>query len=209
MNADALVRDYLRRLDDEARRVVPGQADDLVSDVREHIETALAQADERDEATVRTVLDRLGPPEAIVAAAAEGPTDAVPDTTARSADARLAIARVGPWLLGAVAGVVSVVLWFPMVVSYGFPTPGLPLMVPAVVLAVLVLRRPGGLAFFASTLGVAGALVIALALSVPLTCPAGEFASSCSGPSLGPLIVPSVGLIVVGMLMAGRVLRRS
>ncbi len=209
MDADALVRDYVRRLEDEARRVVPGQADDLVADVREHIETALAQADQRDEAAIRTVLDRLGPPEAIVAAAAEGSTDAERDVTVRSSDTRPAIVRFGPWLLGAVAGVVSVLAWFPLLVSHGFPTPGLPLMVPAVVLAVLVLRRPGGLAFFASTLGVAGALVIALALSVPLTCPNGEFASSCSGPSLGPIIVPSLGLIVVGLLIAGRALRRS
>lgn len=208
MDADALVRDYMRRLEDAAQQAVPEQAADLVADVREHIETALAQADRSDEAAVRTILDRLGSPDAIVAAAAESLREGGRGS-ARLPDASEALRRFGPWALGAVAGVVAVLAWFPMLVSYGFPTPALPLIVPAVVLAAVILRRPGGLAFVASALGVAGALSIALAVSVPLSCPDGEFAATCSGPRLGPLIFPSLGLVALGLLMAGRALRRS
>lgn len=208
MTADALVRDYLRRLEDAAREADPGQASDLVADVRDHIETALAEAGQADEAVVRTVLDRLGPPEAIVAAAAESLREARGRSTPPDG-ARWDLRRLGPWALGAVAGIVAVAAWFPMLVSYGFPTPALPLVVPAALLAAVVLRRPGGVPFVASALGVAGVLVIALALSVPLTCPDGEFAATCSGPRLGPMVVPSLGLVTVGMLLARRALRRS
>jgi hypothetical protein len=208
MDADTLVRDYLRRLEDAAREADPGQASDLVADIRDHIETALAGAGHADEAAIRSVLDRLGPPEVIVAAAAESLRQAGGRSTRRQGATR-GLRRLGPWVLGAVAGIVAVLAWFPMLVSYGFPTPALPLVVPAAALAAVVLRRPGGVAFVASTLGVAGALVIALALSVPLSCPDGEFAATCTGPRLGPMIVPSLGLVTAGMLLARRALRRS
>lgn len=68
MDTKGLVDDYLRRVEREALRLTPGQAADLVGEVREHIDAALAEAGRRDEATVRTVLDQLGAPEAIVAA---------------------------------------------------------------------------------------------------------------------------------------------
>jgi hypothetical protein len=59
--------DYLRRLA-QAARVLPGhEGDELVAEIREHIAAALP--DGASEADVRTVLDALGAPEAIVAAA--------------------------------------------------------------------------------------------------------------------------------------------
>lgn len=70
MDAEALVRDYLAHLevDAEASRLPADRRGELVGEVREHIELALGEAGRRDEATVRTVLDRLGPVQAIVAA---------------------------------------------------------------------------------------------------------------------------------------------
>ena len=68
MGADALITDYLGRLRAASWPLPPGRRDELQAEVAEHIEAALAESGVRDEATVRNVLDRLGPPEDIVAA---------------------------------------------------------------------------------------------------------------------------------------------
>ncbi|HEU0237542.1 MAG TPA: hypothetical protein VFR14_13980 [Candidatus Limnocylindrales bacterium] len=80
MTGDALVRAYLERLGTEARRLPAARRSELVEEIRGHIELALDEAGSRDEATVRTALDRLGSPEAIVDAEADsvnapGPED--------------------------------------------------------------------------------------------------------------------------------------
>ena len=46
---------------------------ELVAEIRDHIQTALAEEQAADEAAVRNVLDRLGPPEEIVEAAEPPP----------------------------------------------------------------------------------------------------------------------------------------
>lgn len=66
--SEALISEYLGRLDAAAWPLSPSRRTELVSEVREHIETALDDAGSRDEATLRNVLDRLGRPEDIVAA---------------------------------------------------------------------------------------------------------------------------------------------
>lgn len=71
-----LVDDYLRRLDGAAEGLPTGRRAELVTEIGEHIREALGASGAGDEATVRTVLDRLGAPEEIVAAAA---ADAAPD----------------------------------------------------------------------------------------------------------------------------------
>lgn len=68
MESDPIVRDYLARLDDAAERLPAGRRGELVAEVREHIESALAAQATTDEATVRNILDRLGTPDEIVAA---------------------------------------------------------------------------------------------------------------------------------------------
>jgi hypothetical protein len=67
MDADVLVRDYLGRLEAASWPLAAPRRAELVGEVREHIETALSEAGQRDEVTVRNVLERLGPPEEIVA----------------------------------------------------------------------------------------------------------------------------------------------
>jgi uncharacterized membrane protein len=86
-DADTLVRDYLGRLEAEARELPADRRADLVGEVREHIELALAQAGRRDEATVRTILDRLGPPETIVTAEATEAPEAVTGASVTAASA--------------------------------------------------------------------------------------------------------------------------
>jgi hypothetical protein len=71
MEADALVRDYLGRLEAAAWPLPADRRRELLVDVREHIESALTQAGRRDEVTARNVLERLGAPEEIVAAETE------------------------------------------------------------------------------------------------------------------------------------------
>jgi uncharacterized membrane protein len=71
MKADALVSDYLGRLEAASWPLPADRRGELIAEVREHIESALAEAGRRDEVTARNVLDRLGAPEEIVAAEAE------------------------------------------------------------------------------------------------------------------------------------------
>ena len=74
VHTDPLVDDYLRRLDAAASALPTHRRDELVTEIRDHLQEALRQAPAGDEAAVRNVLERLGPPEEIVAAA----TDSTP-----------------------------------------------------------------------------------------------------------------------------------
>jgi hypothetical protein len=71
MDGDELVRDYLGRLEAASWPLTPGRRAELAGEVREHIETALAEAGRRDVVAVHNVLERLGRPEEIVATEAE------------------------------------------------------------------------------------------------------------------------------------------
>ncbi len=66
MDAEALVNDYLGRLDAAAGSLPASRRAELAGEMRQHIEMALTEAGSRDEVTVRNVLDRLGPPDEIV-----------------------------------------------------------------------------------------------------------------------------------------------
>ncbi len=108
MDAEALVIDYLGRLEVAAGSLPPSRRAELAGEVRQHIEMALAEAGGRDEVTVRNVLDRLGPPDEIVDAEREdrAPTPAStlgPSAAAgRSAWSGTEIAAVLLLTLGAV-----------------------------------------------------------------------------------------------------------
>jgi hypothetical protein len=67
---DTLVGDYLARLEAAAGVLPAERRAELVDEVRSHIADARAEG-AQDEAAVRTVLDRLGPPAEIVAAAGD------------------------------------------------------------------------------------------------------------------------------------------
>ena len=75
VDANALMQDYLGRLEAAAWRLSVDRRTELVGEVREHIETGLEEVGRRDELTVRNILEGLGPPEEIIAA--EGEPDAV------------------------------------------------------------------------------------------------------------------------------------
>jgi hypothetical protein len=84
MTDEPLVRDYLGRLEAAAWPLAAGRRGELVGEVREHIDAALTEAGRRDEVTVRNVLERLGPPEEIVAAESEADAPAVPRSSTSS-----------------------------------------------------------------------------------------------------------------------------
>ena len=66
---EQLVVDYIARLELAASTLPPGDRADLIEEIRQHIDTAKEAGAVSDEAGMRTLLDRLGEPEAIVASA--------------------------------------------------------------------------------------------------------------------------------------------
>lgn len=72
MDPEMLVRDYVDRLDAAASHLPADRRAELVGEVRDHIELALAEAGQVDAATVHNVLERLGSPQEIVAAETNG-----------------------------------------------------------------------------------------------------------------------------------------
>jgi Domain of unknown function (DUF4190) len=73
VQTDPLVDDYLRRLDAAASRLPADQREELVSEIRDHLQEALRQTPAGDQAAVRNALERLGSPEEIAAAADPAP----------------------------------------------------------------------------------------------------------------------------------------
>jgi uncharacterized membrane protein len=74
VTTDPLADDYLRRLDAAASALPAHRREELVSEIRDHLQEGLRQAPAGDKTAVRNMLERLGPPEEIAAAA----TDATP-----------------------------------------------------------------------------------------------------------------------------------
>jgi hypothetical protein len=68
---DELVADYLARLAAAATALPPDRRAELLTEIREHIDAARVAGAAADEPAVRTLLDRLGEPAEIVAAAAD------------------------------------------------------------------------------------------------------------------------------------------
>jgi hypothetical protein len=68
MNAhtDPLVEDYLRRLDAAAASLPTHRRDELVSEIRDHLQEGLRHSATSDEVAIRNLLERLGAPEEIV-----------------------------------------------------------------------------------------------------------------------------------------------
>jgi len=87
MDPDALIREYLGRLEAAAVALPAEERAELVGDVRGHIEAALAELERIDGTAVRTVLDRLGAPDEIVAAEAEIDAHVTASPSPRAPDA--------------------------------------------------------------------------------------------------------------------------
>ena len=112
VNADPLVEDYLRRLETAASVLPAHRREELVAEISEHLAEALRQVPAGDEAAVRSVLDRLGSPEEIAAAAADplppGQFVRVPDTNG----AAVASLLFGFFWLGGIGSLAALVLGY-------------------------------------------------------------------------------------------------
>lgn len=102
--SEQAVAEYLDRLYECGKSLTRTQIEELMADVREHVAAAVVEAGRDDEATVRTVLDRLGTPEDIVAAAAAETPDAPPAAPAPSPTA-----SAGKWTWRELTAVVFLV----------------------------------------------------------------------------------------------------
>jgi hypothetical protein len=100
VGTNPLVDDYLRRLDTAASALPAPRRDELVSEIREHLQEALRQTPADDQTAVRNALERLGTPEEIAAAAFDTPPHDPSDAVFERTNAL------------AIASVVSAVLWF-------------------------------------------------------------------------------------------------
>jgi hypothetical protein len=68
-HSNPLVADYLRQLERASASLPRARRVELAAEIREHIDDALLEAGAADDVAVRNVLERLGEPEEIVAAA--------------------------------------------------------------------------------------------------------------------------------------------
>jgi hypothetical protein len=73
VHTDHIVDDYLHRLDVAASALPAHRREELTSEIRDHIQEALRQIPAGDETAMRNMLERLGTPEEIVAAAGPPP----------------------------------------------------------------------------------------------------------------------------------------
>ncbi|MBC6468064.1 HAAS signaling domain-containing protein [Actinomadura alba] len=69
---DPLIDEYLDRLETATRTLPSARRAELLAEIKEHIEVTLSQSQDEGEATVRSVLDRLGNPEDIAREAGAG-----------------------------------------------------------------------------------------------------------------------------------------
>jgi len=107
-----LAADYLRRLERAAGVLPRHQRDELVAEIRDHLDAGIGP--DAAEADVRNLLDALGPPEAIVAAARPDGSHPLPERGPREVLALIMLVTGLPmlvfgWLVGA-----ALLLWSPL-----------------------------------------------------------------------------------------------
>jgi uncharacterized membrane protein len=184
LDTDVLVRDYLGRLEAAAASLPVHRRAELAGEVRDHIETALAEAGRSDEVTVRNILERLGSPEEIVAG--EVGQAGTPDDAARAPAA--AVAGTGSrWGALEVTALVLVGLAWPAL----FLPFGLFLWLGFGIVG-LVLVWASGVWSTRQKLITTGIAVALYALLVALTFPF-SFSVRCSGPGETPHACQSGG----------------
>ncbi len=107
-NPEPEIAHYLERLSNAARDLPKGRRSELVAEIEQHIHDAMLETPVDSEADMLTLLDRIGDPEEI-SAAAGGPTRA-PRSTAMERWAIILLLIGGfLWFIGWIAGVV--LLW--------------------------------------------------------------------------------------------------
>ncbi|HEY8452902.1 MAG TPA: hypothetical protein VIL54_12015 [Natronosporangium sp.] len=93
---DRIVDEWLSALEQAAAHLPPDRRRELVADLREHIAVARAELRPETEAGVRTILDRLGDPDVIVAEARDDHPGPPPAATASGAPGAAGTPRAAP-----------------------------------------------------------------------------------------------------------------
>lgn len=191
MDTDPLVRDYVGRLEAAAADLPAGRRAELATEVRDHIEAALADAGGADEVTVRNILDRLGSPEEIVAA--EGGTPIGPEPSATDRERAGGSARVGSrWgALEVTAAVTLGLAWPALLLPYG-PIWWLGLGVAGLVLVSASAAWSGRQKVLITTVIVAlYAATILLTTPVSVQCTTGTPPQACPPGGPSPVVTSS------------------
>ena len=188
VHQSALVADYLRRLERAAAPLPQSRRAELVAEIREHIDDALLEAGAADDVAVRNVLERLGRPEEIAAAA--GPAERRSGRLELAAMIALAIPFLG-WFVGIVL-VGASRAWTGREKAVGVAL----VLVPAVLLA-LGLAVDGGSESAVPLDLVPAPPVLETPVPVPVEGSLSEERGSDSG--LGPIEL----VVVLGTLLAG------
>ncbi len=98
---DRLIQDYLDHLERAAHTLPAAHRAEILAEIKEHISITLSQSEDQSEATVRSVLTRLGTPEDIVREAESG-LPAAPAPPARRRVAAFEIVTVVLLLVGGI-----------------------------------------------------------------------------------------------------------
>ena len=168
--ADRLVDDYLTRLAGASQALPPDGRTESLAEIRGHIAASLSGATDADEAAVRTMLDRLGDPADIVAAAVENdPPEppSVPGTQGRRPGIGLEVGAVVMLTVGSLIPVIGWVVGVILLWSSGLWRRSEKL------LGTLIVPGGPGLALFVAHRGLAqpralGILVLLFVLIAPI-----------------------------------------
>jgi uncharacterized membrane protein len=184
-----LAEHYLRRLEDSAGVLPRRERDELLAEIRSHLEAGIGP--NATEADVRNLLDQLGSPDDIVAAAA--PNRTVARRGAREAFAVVLLVTGFPPIIGWLVGVgllLSSTLWTARQKLLG------------------ILVWPGGLlvvGFSVSLVSVGRGR----SCPVPVGGPAGGPSNACTGSGTSPWAILAAIVIVVAPILVGMYLYRA
>jgi hypothetical protein len=205
--ATQAVKEYLHDLEAELRDLPRSRRQELLGEIHDHIDSALADAPARDEAEVRNVLDRLGDPADIAEEARQ--RFGVPKAKSGALEiAALILLPIGGIILPVIGWFIGVILlWSSRVWTTGEKLAG-------------TLLFPGGLLLPAAlglgVVGVRSCSGVIQPAGQPITGTAQVIIQSCHGPStlytIGAAILMAVLVIVpiaVAVVLASRMRART
>jgi hypothetical protein len=205
--ATQAVKEYLHDLEVELRDLPRSRRQELLGEIHEHIDSALAEAPTHDEAEVRNVLDRLGDPSDIAEEARQ--RFGVPKVKSGALEiAALILLVIGGIILPVIGWFIGVILlWSSRVWTTGEKLAG-------------TLLFPGGLLLPAAlglgAIGVRSCSGVIQPAGRPVTGAAQVIIQSCHGPStlytIGAAILMAVLVIVpiaTAVILARRIRDRT
>jgi uncharacterized membrane protein len=169
VHTNTLVDEYLRRLDAAAAGLPPHRRDELVTEIRDHLEEALRRTPTSDEVAVRNLLERLGPPEDIVEAATDSPpSDQLFGAVRETNSSAIASLLLGLFWFAGIGSVLAIIFGYRArreIKNSGGSQKGSALATVGIVLgwigiAMLLAAVVGGLSLIASGVSVGPATVV-------------------------------------------------